>query len=527
MRHYLLSFALLALLPQAVNAQTFDRGLETWNERNLNEVLNVGYFSKNPVRLADNSVQDFGVARVAYQADRGKFHAPNRSGHINDLDVYIGGLRKIKKISLSGFLEYINTKRNDQKWDSTLGIYTDNPFVLGDSISSNQTIEQFKLNATGAICLSDAWTLGLSINLLTGRLSDQSDPRPETSTSEVPLTLGASWKASNRMKVGLNVGARFFRSDISHAIIDPLLNYSYFLMKGNGDYYRRSSADVSGYEREYKGNYYNAALQFEYDAQHLSNLFELSYESGKETAVDEGSTPFRGGDYKPISVDFSDRLKLENQNGRIHNFILSAAYNSGDAIWYDQKKVVDTEHANREYYQVLSSYKAQKNRIIKGQLEYRFDYMRDNGRLYFLDAALSACNFDRTHYGSRSNSVQKATLLGADVAGGYNFHTSKVKWQTSLRIGYSMPTADNYEDASSYSSENLSPQYSRPMFAYETAVQFRCGATVNATLPISRVLSVGAYVRADNRMFCGNDKYEAGLKSTNYTTVESGIYLIF
>ncbi len=526
-RHHLLSIAYLSVSLQAVQAQTFDNGHETWNERNTNEVSNVSYFSKNPVRVADNSVQNYGVARVAYGMGRGDFHAPHKSGHVNGLDVYIGGLKRIANFSLSGFLDYTNTSRNNQRWDSTLGANPYNPLILGDSISSDRTIEQFRMNVTGAMRLSDAWTLGLSIDLFTGRLSDQSDPRPETSTSEVPVTLGVSWQASERMSAGISAGARFLRSDISHTIIDPLVNYSYFLMKGNGDYYRRSSADVNSYDREYSGNYYNAALQVQYRfRQHTTDFLELSYETGNENAMDEGSTPFHGGDYKPSSLSFSNRLMLDGQNGHIHNVILSADYISGNAIWYDQKKVVDTEHANRNYYQVLSSYTVQKNKTAKGQLEYRLDYMNDRQRLFFVDAALSAENFKRTHYGSRNNAVQKATLFGADIAGGYDFHTANVKWQAVLRAGYTMPAGDSYADASSYASENISSAYSRPLYAYETASQVRVGATVNASLPVSKVM-VGAYVKADSSFFCGDDKYESGLESAAYTTVETGLYLRF
>ena len=511
-----------------LQAQTFDQGYDTWNERTANEPYNVGCHSLNPVWLADNPVCDFGVARVGYTLGRGDFHAPDASGRTGNIDAYVGGLRRIGKIYLAGHIGYSNSSLSDMQWNSTLGIDSSNPFILGDSVCSDQTIEQFRMKAAAAYQISPQWTLGLSVGLTTGRLSDQTDPRPETSSSDIPVTAGAAWRPNAKMQIGLDAGIRFYRSDISHIIIDPLTNHVFFLMKGNGDYYRRSSADVGGYEREYKGNYRHVAAQVKYDFNsQWTDFLELSYERGSEKATDEGSTPFHGGDYKPTAIALSNRLKRTDGRGNLHNLIVAGHYLKGDATWYDQKKVVDTDHGNRYYYQVLSSYKIQENTSFDGMVEYRYERMRNARRDFFADLTLAADNFNRKHYGSQGSIQQKATVLKADVAAGKSFMIKDVNLEAVLRAGYSMPAGDDFGDASSYAGENIARTYSMPVFEYQTARQTRFGCTVNAFKPLSGNLTAGAYARVDTRLYGGDSNYSDRFESTSFTTAEVGLFLHF
>ena len=522
---------LFLLLPStmltSLQAQTLDSGQESWNERTGNESYNVGYHSQNPVWLTDNPISNYGVARVGYELNRGDFHAPDASGHTDNIDAYVGGLRHIGNFYLSGHIGYNNSSRQDAKWNSTLGVNPYNPFTLGDSISSDQTVEQFRMHAAGAYRLNDRWTLGLSLGLTTGKLSDQTDPRPETSSSTIPLTLGAAWQANPRMSIGLNAGVRFYRSDISHAIIDPLTNNVYFLMKGNGDYYRRSTADVGGYEREYKGNYFQMAAQLKYDLGHgKTDFFELSYESGKEKATDEGSTPFHGGDFKPTTWAFYNRLQIATPKGDLHHIILSGQYLKGNATWYDQKKVVDTDHGNRYYYQILSSYDIQETDEWTGQAEYRYEHRKGEQRSFFADATLGATCFNRKHFGTQNTTHQKANILTADLAAGKAFCLHKVNLETIVRAGYTWTLNDDFADASSYANDNIARAYSLPLFLYQTAKQSRIGCTVQASLPIQTSLTAGAYAKVDAR-FYADDQEPKYFDSTSLTTAEVGLFLHF
>lgn len=520
------TFILLAVALGS-KAQLLDNSERLWNESATNEVRNIRYNSPNPVRLNYNAVQTYGAGMVDYAIGRGSFHAPDRSGKVNNLGVYVGGLKHIGAVDLSGYIRYTNRQNRDQRWNSTLGLRADNPLTVGDSVKSHQTIEQFDMNAAAAWTITPSWRAGLSIGLTTGSLSDQTDPRPETKTSILPITAGAEYRLNDYVALGLSGGVQILRSDLSHTIVEPLNNYQYFLMKGNGDYYRRSSADVGGYDREYKGTTWSGGLQMAWTpTKDLSNFLQVEYKGGHENATDEGNLRFKGGDYHFSELNVSDRLSIRGGGRLLHNAIVAFGYDHGDIDWYDQRKEVDTEHGNRTYYSVLSKYKMHKNRTLKLQAEYRLDFLRAEKQDAYVDARVGLHNFNNKQLLSNV-AVQKANIIDMRLAAGKLFRIKKVELGTMLYAGLSTTSGDDFADGSSYGNENIAAAYSLPAYQYAIAKRVAVGGQIDAQMPVTGKITAGFFTRVDSDICAEDGSYWDGYKSTSFTQVDCGIYLKF
>jgi len=527
----IIKLSLIALLPlcsSMLSAQTVLANDDTWNESHINALDNIEYTSTNPVAISYNKIKKFGVARVSYNYATGEFRKPDSPKKDRHLGVHISGLQSVGKFDLSGSFSYDNASRIDSRWNSTLGLNEYNPFILADSVFSDQTVETFDMNAKGVFNINNRWKTALSISFTSARMSDQTDPRPETSMSNFPVTLGGEYALTDKISLGAALNACIYRSDIDYTLINPLNYYQYFLFKGTGDYYRRSSADVSGYDREYKGSSYGGSLQMKYDiSESIHNFLDLGYYTGSENATDEGSTPFKGGDYDYGKMTLSDRFMLRNER-TVHNIILSMTYANGEGKWYDQKKMIDTEHGNRMYYDILSKYKIFSNDNIRASVEYSFATLNAEGnRDLYVDFVAGMQNVTNKNYYSGVKS-QKGTTLDFDLAVGKGFGIAdKVGIDAIIRGGYHFPLSTTFADASTLLNENLVEQYSGPMYQYTFAKAFNLGVHVDVHMPVNRIITCGLTFDAKYLRCIDDCQYAISYKSTDRSRINASVYLKF
>ena len=530
MRMRLFRLSIIAFFPffsSVVTAQTVLSDQETWNEAHLNALGNISYGGSNPVSIAHNEVKKYGVARFSGDITNGDFHRPDAPQKDRNLSLYIGGLQSVGKFDLSGTFSYNNAKRSDSRWSSTLGLMEDNPFQLADSVYSDQTVESFDLSADGVFNINDRWKAGLRICFTSSRLSDQTDPRPETSMSYFPVTLGTEYRISESITLGLSLDASLYRSDIDYTIINPLDHYQYFLMKGVGDYYRRSSADVQGYEREYKGSTYGGSLQMTSRINAgLSNYLELGYKNSRQDATDEGSTPFKGGDYENGMMTLRDRLMWKDSR-MAHNVILSLQYATGEGTWFEQKKMVDTDHANRIYYDVLSSYQIYGSKRFGAQVGYSFMTLKDNGeRDLMADVTLGFSNTEKTHYDTQ-NKKQKGTLLDLQLAVGKSFDMGRVTLDAIVRGGYQAPLNTSFDDASTLLGESIAASYTAPLCQWTYAQAMNIGAQVDLYMPVAKSITCGLTLQGNYQRCLDGCDWAPSLEKTHRTRFEAGVYMKF
>ncbi|MCD8317720.1 MAG: hypothetical protein LUC45_02165, partial [Paraprevotella sp.] len=421
MKRYFLLLSLSSGLLGQIQAQSLEECRTEWNESSANVSDNIRYTSLNPSRISFNSQKNKGVAKLDYTIGRGSYRQVDEAQKENNLRFYMGGIKNVGKVDVSGFISYHNIHENDKIWNSTLYLNKDNPFILCDSVASDVTTEAFKMGVTASCAWNEAWKGGISIGLTLGSLSDQTDPRPKTNTTVLPIYIGAEHRLTSSLSVGATAGISFYNSDITYTLVNTLNSYRYFLMKGMGDYYRISSNDVSGYQRAYKGMNYTGALQFVWEPEQgrCKNFTEVRYTHVSENAIDGGSLyKFYGGYYTSNEWMLQNRFLFSPHRGIRHHIVLTAAYHSGEGTWRDQKMMTATEHGNLIYYETLSKYKIQDDQRMSAQLDYRFEQQKGDNPNFFVDAVAGFTSSVYRHQLSTEKAKQEANLLTAKLAVG-------------------------------------------------------------------------------------------------------------
>lgn len=501
---------------------------QQWDARYENQPSNIRYESSNPTRLSHNAVGNHAAAVVSYGTEGGRFHAASEAGAMHGLGVSIEGLRRIDKLDLAGHIRYDNRKENRRSWQSTLWLDSQNPFVLCDSVQSNFTTEAFSLGATASYRFTDRIRGGLDLGLQLGTMSNQTDPRPKMHTSVIPITAGAEYELSSRWAIGLSAGVELYHSDVNYTLVNPLNNHAFFLMKGMGDYYMLSSGNTSGYSRRYRGTTWNGALQAVWTRNAWSNFAQLQFVTGNQNATDGGSAyTFRGGDYSQSGILLTDRVQLKKDDTR-HNLVLNAGYRSGKGTWYDQKRVVDTEHANRVYYIILNKDKVDHYTLLSLSALYGLDFLKNGRRDLFFEAGAAWNHSSRKHYLSDGTPKQDIGTLDLSISGAKVFSIRKASLLAQLGAGYTLPTANTYANGSNYGDDDgITLAYTRRQFEHATASSARVSLLVDARMPVNPSLSAGAYVKGNARFYTGSEEHWEGFASTSRSSLEAGLYLNF
>lgn len=526
----LLAMACTHMASTAQNTIIHDN--DTWHEGYVNSLFNISYTSLNPTRLAHNAQRDAGNAMVSYGLTRGCLHAIDAPQRVNDLNVYIGGLKHLGRIDLQGHLQYTNRSTRGQRWNATLFLHPDNPFILADSVASDGNLETFQMQAAMSYAFSPKLKGALQAALQLGSASDQTDPRPKTNTSVFPITAGIEYSASKAWSLGASAEVRLLSSRMSYTVVNPLQSHRYFLMKGMGDYFRRSTSDESGYQRDYKGTTLTASVQAIYAPKGSTwqNFTELRYANGYENATDGGSAyTFKGGDFKRSGFELTNRWMYSANEQWLHQAILQASLYNTKGYWYDQKKLTDTEHGNISYYEILSKDLIHKGQKTSIELMYRIDHLRQGQRDWHATIAATLADTQLKHYCDDGLRQQKYTLLHLNANAGKAFSLGKGCLTANIEAGYTLPAANRtYATGSNVSgNDDITASYVAPQFEYVSASQLRLGALADYTFPLNARTRLGVFAQAQSAMHSGAADYDATMKSGHRTTATLGVHIQF
>ena len=533
-RNSFLMLCIAAATTTPAAAQTeFAHSADTWHEGAVNSLFNSRYNSMNPTRLAYNRLQTTGEATMGYGMTRGKLHDTGAPGHINDLSVLLGGLKHFDKVDLAGHLRYVNTSYKNQEWNSTLFLNHNNPFVLADSVASDGNIERFDMGAALSVRCSSRIKAGLAATLTVGSMSDQTDPRPKTNTSRFGMTAGADAALGSAWTIGAAARIELLNSNISYTVVNPLVNHRYFLMKGMGDYYRRSSSEDAGYQREYKGTTFTGELSATWrpDGSPVQNVLLITAATGNEDATDGGSAyTFKGGDYSFGRIAVKDRLMLSRNARVLHNIVVGAALDNATGDWYDQKKLTDAEHGNISYYEVLNKARIHKQNGMELTAEYRFDRLKEDHQCDIYASALVALEASTAkHYNDAGLHKQQYTNLSLDLTTGKHWTIGKGVLAAQLSAGYVLPVEDRtFATGTNVSgSDDITGAYVTRQFEYASAQRLRVGAAASYTFAVAQAAQLGFFAKGHATFYEDDAQYCAALKGTSATRVEVGASLNF
>ena len=510
--------------------QAFALNGQVWDESYLNKTFNIGYGSLSPVRISDNAVRDYGVAVIDYALTRGAFYPIDGSGNAGVMSVTLDGLKSHGDFSLQGRFRYTNSQQRNQRWNSSLGLDIDNPFFVADSLSSDVTSEVFDLRAVASYRISDRLRAGLELGVKTGSRSDQSDPRPATETSSIPFTAGISYRLSPSLMIGASASASLFSSMVSFTNVQAQLGHRYFIMKGMGDYIKRSTSDESGYHRQYDGNAFGGALNALFGSgEGATDFVELSFSRSVQNARDGGASyAFKGGDFSKISAGFANRLQIKG-SGSLHDVEIEAAFDMGSAVWSDQQRKTDMEHGGRVYYEILSTNTIESLTRLRGTALYTLTILGDDGEKGFYTSLGGGYLYQANeHYQGTNNPLSSFTMADATLLLGKRFLMAGGALILEAGGSYRLPLSREFASASSYpGADNITEVYCAHKFEYETASRASAHALADFRFKARKGLAPGIFVKGQYEICTGAPFRWEGYDGTSLTGVTAGAYITF
>lgn len=525
---------ILLVLFQSSLAQDAELGLGTWGDEQMNQILNVRYDGINPTYPIFNSQQNSAFVKLNYKISRGSFYSPDHSGKENNLNVFFGGLKRHQNIYLYGSLAYENQQAKDCAWKSALWLNQLNPFFIGDSVKSEVAVEAFHMKGIIAYQMNKSLRMALQVGLSTGTFSDQTDPRPRVNSSIIPITLGMDWQVLPLLSIGLSGGIKFYNSDMAYTVVNNRVSHRFFIMKGMGDHTNLSTGAESGYQRDFKGLNYQGTFHavLHQNGSDWSDFLEISYEKGDEEAEDGGSQyTFKGGDYASTKLYLSNRLQFKMTERAIHNLLFRITKYEADGTWYDQRMKIDTEHNNRQYYDVLASNKLHSQEITSMDFSYRFDKLKKGARDFYVTANIGIKESTTKHIIDLRVEKQKYTLAHACLYAGKSFTMPTGRIYAAVGGGIWEPIGDKTFGSAAPTkgaSAVINPDYVRPSFEYESAQSYQIGAKVDYKIPVfNNYSSVGIYALVNSLFYGDNNTYSDRFDKKSLITGEAGLYLNF
>lgn len=519
---------LFSTIGHGLYAQESDkvRFIDRLNDKEINFLDNVFTGTANPAALSFNTVHTFTRATVNTHFKRGDFHVIDGSSRYNDFSVDIFGLKRIGKLSLSGDLSYINSKAFDHRWNNTALMTQQNPFVLADSVASDVNQESFSMYAGASLKMTEKLFTALKLQFVTTSLSDQTDPRPKTNAMRFEAKPGVVWRMNERNNLGFSTNIGIYRSSISHTIVNNLVNNTYFLMKGMGDNAQFTSSDALSYPRDYRGTSFSGSAQWNTKLGTFDNLIEASFSANSEIAEDGGAAyTFKGGDYSANQIAVYDRFSFNTSDVLTHQLMVRTAYIFDKGYWYDQRRTVDTQHANRVYYEILNKSEVQNSTYTQADLEYRIDKRHhEDAPIWTASVNGGVVNQQTTHYEADVYKQKFNTIhAGIDFTRRWNLKPCYIV--AALGAHYAAPLGTPV-----YNSVRgkLEDTFSRPVFEYSTASRVGFNTRLSVSLPL-RIYSTASwlslYAQSRHTFYTGSNRFSAFYNGTTRSIIDAGLSL--
>ena len=489
--------------------------------REMEQSGNLYAGSHNPTSLWFSPLDDVLEFHADYKLERGDWHDVDESSKTGHFGVGISGQRRFSKVVCSGSIVYDDGKEYGRRWNSTLQIADDNPFILGDSIASDFNIQRFRLSGNVAYHPFERLTLALQLDYDTGSSANQTDPRPKTDGMHFVITPGIHYGLGSGFSLGLSGSFDLMSESITHDVIDPRESYVYFRFNGLGDFSTISTGTSLSYPRDYNGTEYTGAMQFAWDGgRGVSNLLEARYASNTEEARDGGAAfTFLGGDYTRTGFCVTDRIRVATSR-RIHTLTVGWEHKLGKGIWYEQTAYTDPDKNNQLSYKVQSS--GLKNRetqtAVRG--EYRFDQLREALPRFTLDVAGRFEQSETLHYEGDGYNRRYSRVTAAVTASKY-FYFGRNQLTATLGAagGSALSSSQN-------APERLLEGYTAPAFEYLTGTWLGGQAQVRYRRLFGN-LWVGLYAHAALACYQGDNRYSARFEGSNRQRYTFGAEILF
>lgn len=499
--------ALLSVIPFTVAfAQSQDTGISNvsqpqkqWYGQEL-FLQNIQYGSQNPVSITYNPYSQLNDFQVSYSQGKGSFKPVDGAGKAGMTDVNIYGVKKTRNISFEGSLYYGVHQLDNSRWNSTVLLSKNNPFIVADSlvyykaathedsIPNNQNREIFNLNG-GFSWQTGKFLIGLRANYQVGSKADESDPRFEAHAARVTFNPGFQYSILDGLSLGLSLEYQTYHENIRMYAEDHLFpgHQTTFFLQEIGNYVTEQSCS-----RRYDGTQYGGNLQMTFTGDRISDFLEAGYHVNNENADDGGTSYTRhGGDYSETTLSFSNRVQFGTENLR-HNVTLSAGMVNGSSKWY--KQTPKTGEFGQTLYEIVSKEVVQKQKDMYGNLSYRLDYIVSQRPSLSVELKGGYNDVSVNEYPDEY--YMKYTLADAGIDVSKYLYFTKLSFKVSADFDFCKDIkALDYDLPGSSGKSRVLKSYYIPKYEYLAAGYWNGGISVDGTYKISRKENSSVYFK--------------------------------
>ncbi len=508
---------LILLLPGWCMGQTTDSLYGKALYKDAFYLGNMLYGSANPTSLS-NSPYDVMDFNFHHQRANGDFHLIDEGGKEQGWIVGMEGIRRINKLSFDGGIGYQNLAADDKKWNSSLYVDPENPYILADSIIGDNTAEKFKIYGGMSYQINPRWRAAIRVSYDVGVLADQTDPRPETQGMIFGVNPGVDFRINDSFTIGVSGKLNRKRETVKYTIVDYLNTKTdfIFLMRGmaNPEVY-----DALGYTRKILGTEYAGNVQLLWTGKKFSNFTEIGISSNLEEAED-GSSEFLylGGDYQATNYTLQNRL--QGSFGRFtHNITVKGDYKMIEGTWYIQQARYDDE--GTQIWDIKDESVAYKKDIINASVNYRLDIMQGDIPSFTCELEGAYSNWTVDQYPELYN--QEAGIAYIDALATKHILLKKGMLSLSANGKYNIVTNETID----VEGAKLGDGYIKPAF-YALAADYY---SIGGKIAYKRAIKVsGQPLLFDIYLQSGTSEYKGDFSSyvnKNRHFLDCGIHLIF
>ncbi|MDD2961082.1 MAG: hypothetical protein PHR45_03235 [Muribaculaceae bacterium] len=472
---YITTLALL-LGSSAIIAQTMTDNARNYKDRMY--LNNIFAESANPVTANYYDIPSVADFNIGYSNSNGELNLIDGATNENWWNVSIFGIKKFDRLSFVGGIEYNNGTLDERRWNNTLFVSQENPYIICDSIKSSNSTELFNLHGTAAYRLTDKFNVALRALYNVGSSATQKDPRSEIKGMRFRLNPGVDYRIGKKITLGLSGDVEWMSESVSHSVVRTDVNQYVFLFQGLGNH---ESKAAIGYSRKYTGLNYGADIQLVYKDNTISDFLEVGYQANQEKAEDgSGSTKYNGGQFDSKNISLRNRFEVR-KGALIHNVDLSASMVDVEGTWSTQRQVTD-DNGNL-YWNVVNKSVEYKATEYHANIDYRIDYFTHSNPSItaILNIGLNNSSKRNTLYAASQKYTE--AIAGLSVSKYINIKRGQLK--ISINGGY-QKNLDNSLSTDEFpaSLQLMMTRYTKPAFEAIIADKYNVGAGVNYNIPI-------------------------------------------
>ncbi|MCD0489829.1 hypothetical protein LPB86_16415 [Pedobacter sp. MC2016-14] len=390
------------------------------------------------------------------------------------------------------FGSFAYTKQNDKnvRLSDVLDPYRGTPYLLADSIGGNwrKQLYALKLKAASPKLWNDKLVLGMGLNLDVATGARQNDPRPLSTSNQISVTPGLTWKQGAHSVLGVNALYGRYREEISLEVKNTNISHYLYKFLGVGQYELPGIFSV-GSSRVYNGDKYGADLQYELRTADVNWLTTVGYHTYEEEVADGSTAPRKAGTWKQKAYNISSRFNL-NSARILHQ------------VSFTGQLVEDTGVEFHEYYNTSTKswqtileapfYSAES---VQAELRYTLLQKSDVGVYKWLaEVAVQYQSYDKNY--SVPAALDRADRVGFGIKASRNFLMPRsANLQASLALNYSLLLNDAISFIAVTGDRNMvAREVLYPDHAYLTADRITATANLQYNFHLNKVKNTQFFV---------------------------------